>query len=183
MQTHGRLTGPMHVIAMLPGAHPRHRDSLDVILAPLDGLGPHGDAMWTTAADHAIASASLLALAGRRSAIQRRWALWPRTTMIVFASGTIGECTGPEKLVRHFPWNRESVSSFTVLASDALHCDWSAVVGSLGIQPTIMGWAPVELSEPDAPFVPWVRRQAFLEAASLDSSAQRAIDLARRIDS
>lgn len=144
-------TAPMHVIGMIPGADPIRRDSVVVWLAPADGSGMQNTASWTDGSDLAIPSAALLAASRRAAALQRTWASIPQTVMVAFVSGTRDECSGPEMLARHFPWDAELIARIVVadmasvdrttstdLTASTKRCNWERVFKKVTAPVTVL---------------------------------------------
>lgn len=174
-------TAPMHVIGMLPGADPLVRDSVVVMIAPLDGFGLQRVQSWTDGRDVSIPAAALLETARRLATLQRRWAFLPHSVMVVFASGTIDGCQGVQALVRNLPWDARAVKAVHVLRMGADNrCDWDA------------DWpetAPVTQWTAYSPFAPdggfgfgaWRPRSTAIASEALDASVEEALRLARDV--
>lgn len=174
-------TAPMHVIGMLPGADPLVRDSVVVMIAPLDGFGLQRIQSWTDGRDVSIPAAALLETTRRLATLQRRWAFLPHSVMVVFASGTIDGCQGVEALVRNLPWDRSRLKAVHVLRMGAdERCDWAADWPD-GVP--VAQWGAYSPFAPDGGFGfgAWRPRSTALASDALDASVQEALRLAQEV--
>jgi len=177
-------TAPMHVMGMLPGAHPAGKDSLVIVLAPIDGSGLQGTDSWTDGSDLAIPPAALLSGMRQMATNQQTWSIYPQTTLFALLSGTRDACQGPQQFLKHLTWDRSMVSSVTIISmqTDA-HCDWQALLRASGLE------APIEILHAYAPFdAPsetgfgsWRPRSETQRPDALDVATTEALRLAREV--
>lgn len=180
-------TAPMHVVGLIPGAHPVSRDSLVVVLAPVDGSGLQGSGSWTDGSDLSIPAVSVLSAMRQAAAHQETWTLYSQTIMVALLSGSSEECQGPDAFFRHFPWDRSMVSQVVVVSMQTeSNCDWQALwqrhVG-IGSGPKIVvlrAYAPFPKSA-DSGFGQWRPRSESLLPDALEVGTNEALRLAREI--
>ena len=174
-------TAPMHVMGYLAGADPLLRDSLVVLVAPLDGFGLQREQSWTDGRDLSLPAAVVLEATRRLTTMQRQWAFLPHSTMIVFISGTWDACQGGEALLRHLPWDKEAVLGIHVvrMAADE-RCDWPRLVsGQADLDIPVTLWPVYSPFDPEAGFGfgPWRPRSMVLR----DEATTLAVDEALRV--
>lgn len=174
-------TAPMHVMGILPGADPLQRDSVVVLVAPLDGFGLQREQSWTDGRDLSIPAAALLETTRRLATLQRQWAFLPHSVLVVFASGTLDACQGVESLVRNLPWDAEAVLGIHVFRMEAdTRCDWE---GSWAATAPTTLWTAYSPFPPEGGygFGPWRPRTDAVRTDPLDASVQEALRLAQGV--
>lgn len=180
-------TAPMHVVGMIPGADPERRDSLVLVLAPVDGSGLQGVASWTDGSDLAIAAASVLAVMRQAAEYQQTWAVYPQTIMVALLSGSRDECQGPDMFFRNFVWDRSMVSRIVVSSMQKeTGCDWASLWNRYGPSNpgpemvVLRAHAPFADSN-DSGFGPWRPRVETQDPDVLDMATSEVLRLAREI--
>ncbi len=180
-------SAPMHVIGMIPGADPMHRDSVVVWIAPIDGSGLQGSQSWTDGSDLAIPAAGLMTAARRAATLQRTWSAFPQTIIVALVSGEREQCQGADMLVRHFPWDRTLISSITVVSMEdstpCLGADlWSTYEDDLppaGIS-ELNARTPFDTASEHG-FGDWRPRSETQRSQALDVATSEALRLAREL--
>lgn len=174
-------TAPMHVMGMLPGADPLRRDSLVVLIAPLDGFGFQREQSWTDGRDLSIPAAALLETTRRLAALQQQWAFLPHSVLVVFASGTLDACQGVKSLVRNLPWDSEAILSIHILRMESdTRCDWRKAWKDVA---PVTEWTAYSPFAPDAEygFGYWRPRTDALRSDPLDASVEEALRVAKNL--
>jgi len=174
-------TGAIHVGGFIPGRHPVLRDSLVIVLAPLDGMGIQGLISYTDGSDFGIASAALLEFVRRFSVMQDRWSFFGPSVLVQFVSGTRQGCQGPEAALRNLPWDKKRVQTIIVM-DDAQNpsCDWSKLIREQKILAPLHTLHPNEWALPEAgtmPFYPLVRRDRRIRTPELSFVVQEALKM------
>jgi hypothetical protein len=174
-------TAPMHVVGMLPGADPVQRDSLVVLMAPMDGYGLQRVQSWTDGRDVSIPAAALLEATRRLATLQRQWAFLPYSVLVVFVSGTVDACQGVDSLVRHFPWDTNAIKAVHILRMEAdTRCHWRD-----GWPPAVpvSHWTAYTPFSPDGTFGfgPWRPRSEMLDVDALDAAVAEAMRVAQGV--
>lgn len=180
-------TAPMHVVGMLPGSHPVRRDSVVLVLAPLDGDGMKGSESWTDGSDLSLPAAALLHTMRQMAEYQHTWALYTHSTLFGLLSGTRDDCQGPSQFIRHLPWERSRVSTVIVVSMQVdWACDWNALLRdsfSENSGPEVVllqAYAPYG-SLGATEFGSWRRRASLMQSDVLDEATTEVLRLARRL--
>ena len=181
-------TAPMHIVGMLPGADPVRRDSLTLIVAPVDGAGLQGAESWTDGGDLTLPAAAVLSVMRRMASYQNRWSLYPESTMFSLLSGTRDGCLGPEQFLRNAPWDRSRISRIIVVTMQAdATCDWPGLLNGIADDqahaPNIVrfrAYAPFE-AQAASGFGSWRMRSSIQQTDALNRATTEAIRLAREI--
>ena len=178
-------SAPMNVMGIIPGADPVRRDSLVVLMAPLDGFGLQREESWTDGTDLSIPAAALLESTRRLALIQQRWARYPYSVMVIFLSGTLDRCQGLEMALRHFPWDLTHVVQVEVLRMQMdARCGWRARIANAGISPTIVNelaaYSPFS-EEAEFGFGAWRPRSEAQRTDQLDVAVDEALRLSREL--
>lgn len=164
-------TSTQHVSGFLPGRHPAWKDSLILIMAPLDGQGLQGPYSYTDGTDLGVAAAALLELTGRMSSTQKSWSFFKPTIMVSFLSGSIGDCEGPENAIRNLPWKKSYVSKVIVLTdSQAPDCDWPSMISRNGLPSSLVELKAPLLETPEEitmAFYPFVVRDRMIRTLGI----------------
>lgn len=174
----------MNIAGYIPGSHPVRRDSLIVILAPVDGSGLQGVASWTDGSDSGVAAAALLEVMRRLARMQKDWSVLEQSVFVVFVSGTRRDCQGPEAVFRSFPWSKKAVVRTIVLEdvhTDA-SCNWAKILETNGISGSaiVIAGVPVHLaSEKQTRLDSFWPRSVFIETHSQEKLASDASRVAR----
>lgn len=174
-------TSSQHVSGFLPGRHPAWKDSLILILAPLDGQGLQGSNSYTDGTDLGVAAAALLELTGRMAGTQRSWSFFKPTIMVSFLSGSISGCEGPENALRNLPWKKSYVSKIIVLTdSHAPDCDWPSMISRNGLPSRLVELKAPLLETPEEvtmPFYPFVARDRMIRMLGIARLVRNAVSL------
>ena len=178
-------SAPIHVVGMLPGADPRVRDSLMVVIAPLDGFGFQGDQSWTDGRDLSIPAAALLESSRRMAFMQERWSLYPQSILIMFASGTSDACQGLAAIQRHFPWDMNLVSRVTVVRMQAdERCNWQEEFSQAPLEHArfsqLVAYSPF-VEDGEYGFGAWRPRSEALGSGQVEGALVVAMRLAQEI--
>ncbi len=180
-------TAPMHVVSMLPGSDPVGRDSVVLVLAPLDGDGLKGSESWTDGSDLSLPAAALLYTMRQMAEYQHTWALYTHSTLFGLLSGTRDDCQGPTQFMRHLPWERSRVSKVIVVSMQVDRaCDWNALFGdsfSENSGPDVVllqAYAPYDALGA-AEFGSWRRRASLMQSDVLDDATTEVLRLAHRL--
>ncbi|MDA1027535.1 MAG: hypothetical protein O3B41_00560 [Bacteroidetes bacterium] len=177
-------TSTQHVSGFLPGRHPVWKDSLILILAPLDGLGLQGPNSYTDGTDLGVAASALLELARRMADAQKSWSFFKPTLMVSFLSGSLGGCEGPENALRNLPWKKSYVSKVIVLIdSHALDCDWPSMISRNGLPSRLIELKAPLLETPEEvtmPFYPFVLRDRMIRTHGIAKLVRNAASLSEQ---
>ena len=175
----------MHIAGFLPGAKPQERDSLIILVAPVDGLGMQGISSWSDGTDTSLPSAALLEVTRRLSELERSWSLFGQTVMIVFASRTRSDCSGVDALLKHLPWDRTYVRAIHLL--DARHpqaCRWQESIAEHGINSSRLLFHQVNtpaINPSVAGFGTWFPRSDLLRSATIDPAVAEVLRVAENV--
>ncbi len=172
------VTAAMNVAGYIAGADPGWRDSLVVIVAPVDGDGLQGSHSLTDGSDSSVAAAALLEVTRRITVLQSRWSVFRPSFLIAFVSGTRAACDGPRALMRNIPWSKENISSIHILtAAGGTPCNWAELTAEAGITaPTMVrsiSRPGLEWDEYD--FGAWHLRQQLLTKGYSETASAQAL--------
>ncbi len=173
-------TSSIHVAGYIPGQGPDSRDSLIVLIAPLDGWGAQGIQSFSDGSDLGASATALLEVVRNLSDMQRKWAVIGPSIFVAFVSGTKGVCDGPGALLRTFPWAKSYLKSVVIL-SDANDCNWSEIVAAerIAAPVTVLESDNISmLNDPSTSFIPWARREKYLRSPYLDRLVSDAMSQA-----
>ncbi len=177
-------TAPMHIVGYIPGADPVHRDSLRIILAPIDGFGLDGQRSWTDGSDSSMPASALLEVARRMSHLQNTWGIFKSSFMIAFVSGTRGSCDGGVSLFRNLPWDKSRVASLAVIESEGSRdCDWGGVLKTTDLSAPFIDYS-FEVGSPDSArerMGEHFPRPHLLQSEYLDEAVIRAVQMSEMI--
>lgn len=160
----------LHVAGYIPGRHPQKRDSLIILIAPVDGWGAQGSQTYSDGTDLAVSATSLLEVVRRISEVQQSWSAMAPSIMVAFVSGTKGTCDGPQAFLRTLPWAKRYISHLVVL-NDVNPCEWSKIVAGEGITAKVHVLNDSQIQFPadnSTPFFPWIRRDRYLRTPYFD---------------
>ena len=167
----------VHVGGFIPGRSVRSRDSLLVIVAPLDGQGQQGGVAYTDGSRPGIAATALVELAHRASAVQQQWKLFDYTILVTFVSGLHPNCPVSERWLRTLPWDRTAVRAILVMQDRRTSC----TTPDPGLDIRYVGLSSPGLSVNGQGAVTGgiVRQSEMIRGSSLDELIERSRTLAR----
>ena len=172
------VTAAMNVAGYIAGADPGWRDSLIVIIAPVDGDGLQGSHSLTDGSDSSVAAAALLEMTRRITVLQSQWSVFRPSFLIAFVSGTRRACDGPRALMRNIPWSKGNISSIHVLtAAGGTQCNWAKLTAEAGIAaPTTVRSIPrPRLESEESDFGAWHLRQQLLTGDYRETASAEAL--------
>ena len=178
------VTAAMNVAGYIAGADPGWRDSLIVIVAPVDGDGLQGSHSLTDGSDSSVAAAALLEMTRRITVLQSQWSVFRPSFLIAFVSGTRRACDGPRALMRNIPWSKGNISSIHVLtAAGGTQCNWAKLTAEAGIAaPTTVRSIPrPRLESEESDFGAWHLRQQLLTGDYPETASAEALLVATEL--
>lgn len=175
----------MHIAGFLPGAKPQERDSLVILVAPIDGMGMQGNLSWSDGSDSALPAATLLEVTRRLSSLQRTWSLFGSSMMIVFVSGTRSECSGVDAFLTHLPWDRSHVQAVHLLdIREPQACRWKERMAEHGLETSEIIFHQVYAPSIESSilgFDGWFPRSDLLRSGALEQATNEVIRAAAHV--